>query len=271
MSIIMPFGLPSAESGVQASTLPVRERILQNVFATLRSIRRLSKPERQSGTDVAVSTESSGAYTGEVTRFYMVGVTLGGPSGTAQVTVTDETPADVKALWPSSITGDDGPVAAVVTSGVAFNLGSNGVQMALTFTDDLVAGHKWGVWAGKYTNDVKEVTRDEDAELGHKLWIEQGYPDGEPTEGPLSKRTELLLIPLTLRARRADELATVLETFFADITWALLADETRGADAIWTRVEGNVGLALQEVKAGGRAVVQVEVLYRTADDNPYQS
>jgi len=81
--------------------------------------------------DAHVQAVSSGAYTGTGDDWYTVEITTGGPSGTAEATVT------------SSL--GDNVAAAAVTSGATITVGTNGVLLTLTWIDWLPLGMKYGI------------------------------------------------------------------------------------------------------------------------------
>lgn len=64
---------------------------------------------------------------------YYVTVSLGGPSGTAEVTITSDT-------------AGEGSAAQVITDGVELMLGTHGLGLTPAFTGNLVAGQHWIVW-----------------------------------------------------------------------------------------------------------------------------
>jgi len=83
---------------------------------------------------------------------YYIEVTTGGPSGTAQITITSDT-------------SGEGSAAAVITSGTDVNVGTHGLVLTPTFTGNLTVGQKWIVWllpAGltlaPRSNDFESIT-----------------------------------------------------------------------------------------------------------------
>lgn len=269
MSILL-FGLrgplPTQDNTAGTS---IRALVLRNLKTTLESIRGLTDPVGgTSNASYGVTAAAGGAYAGTVTRRYKVHVTTAGASGAAKVTVTDDTPADQQALWPSGTVTDDGPAGETVTSGTAFDLGSLGATCTLTFGGSLVADDVWHVWVGTYATSALEVTRLEDARPTTHHLIIQGFPDGEPIDGPLTLESELLTITLTLRARPGPDSPEDLEALLADVRKAVMVDITRGGYALWTRIDVNVGLALQEIKAFSECQLQVTILYRTDESDP---
>jgi len=77
--------------------------------------------------------DDSTLATEDVIAYYLE-VTTGGPSATAQITVTSDT------------TGE-GNAAAVVTSGSSFTIGASGLTATPTFSGDLAVGQRWVIWA----------------------------------------------------------------------------------------------------------------------------
>lgn len=80
-----------------------------------------------------VAWVDGGALTNTDIVGYVLEVTTGGASGTAEITVTSET-------------AGQGVAAAVVTSGSPFTVGSLGLTLTPTWTGNLVVGQKWAVW-----------------------------------------------------------------------------------------------------------------------------
>lgn len=83
---------------------------------------------------VAVSwSVSAGSATNTEVIVYYVEVTTGGASGTAQITVTSDTPGEANA-------------ANTITTATAETIGTKGLQITPTWTGNLVAGQKWVVY-----------------------------------------------------------------------------------------------------------------------------
>lgn len=251
--------------------LPLRESILANVEETLllvQSLRVESVRTNRSG----VRAEVSGTYAGLVTRRYRVQVTTGGASGVAVVAVTDQTPAAQSALWsaqnsPSGGTADNGPSSQVVTSGTPFAVGALGAMLALTFTGALVVGDTWYVWAGPLASSLEFVTRAQGAQHDGP-YAEISPPQGSVTRGPLPKRTEVFAVTVSAYLSRDAALPTAAELLYADLLRAVLYDETRGGNAVWTHDTGNLVFVPSDVRPRGGVDLRLEILYRTSDSDP---
>lgn len=82
---------------------------------------------------VAWSVADGALATDEVIAYHLE-VTTGGPSGTAEITITSDTPGESNA-------------AALVTSASAMTIGDSGLQATPTFSGSLEVGQSWVVWA----------------------------------------------------------------------------------------------------------------------------
>lgn len=258
-----------ARSESSASTgLTIRERIIRHLLATLQSVQALGEPQPDPDNQPGVASATGGAYTGSASRRYRATIVTAGASGVARVTVTDETPAEIRALWASGEALDDGPVAVVVTSGTAFAVGSLGVTLRLTWSGTLAAGASWDVCAADYQRCLGSVLRDLDQRDDSTAWVQIGRPTGRPVPGAIGKRTWEMSVPLLIRYRAEDDVESSLEAVLGDVERALRIDITRGGWAIQTEVAVADALPLQETKPWGLAELPVTILYRTKDDDP---
>jgi hypothetical protein len=64
---------------------------------------------------------------------YILAVTVGGASGTAQIAITSDT-------------GGEGSAAAVVTTATPITVGTKGMTLTPTFTGPLLVGQRWVIW-----------------------------------------------------------------------------------------------------------------------------
>ncbi len=259
------------ESSSPTTGKSIRQRIIENVVATLQSVRSLSEPERQDGSTFGIESASSGTYTGTVARRYKVTVVTSGISGVAEVTITDDTPTAIQDLWAAGAIEDNGDVGSAITDGVAFDVGTLGVQMTVTFPadgSDLEDTTSWYVWAGKFETDILGVHQDEDVREYEGFWARLEFPEEEDTWASLSLETHELLLTLQLWIPRSGTASGDLEQLLTDVRVALYEDETRGALAVRTRFTSNVGFALHDAKTRGLCEVRVQIHYRTSDSDP---
>lgn len=260
--------LGARSESAAAGGLTIRERVLRNVVATLQAVQAIGDPQPDPDNAPGIAAVSGGAYTGAATRRYRATVVLAGVSGTARVTVSDETPEAIRALWPDGEGLDDGPVSVAVTSGAAFALGSLGATLALTWSGTLAAGQTWDVWAGEYQCSLGSVLRDIDERDDSSAWVQVGRPTGRPVQGPIGKRSWLLTLPILIRYRAVPDVESALEAVLGDVERALRVDITRGGWAIQTEIDANDAVPLQDVKPWGLAELPVTIHYRTRDDDP---
>lgn len=262
----MSLGARSASSA--ATGLTIRERILRNLAATLRSVQAIGEPLPDPDNQPGVVAATGGAYAGGSTRRYLVQVVTAGASGVARVTVTDDTPEEVRDLWPAGEGLDDGPVAVAATSGSPLDVGTLGVTATLTWAGTLSLGASWHVWVGDFQTSLGAVLRAQDDRDDSQAYCNIGRPEGRTVDGPIGKRTWLLSIPLLLHFRTGDDLEEALEHLLGDVERAVRQDITRGGWAIRTEVDAESALVLQDTKPWGLALLPITILYRTADHDP---
>lgn len=244
------------------TSLSIRERIVAHIVTALESIKGAPIASRSSATRAGSGT-AAGTYTGIVTRRYQIECTLAGESGTAEVTITDVTPAAQQAIWDAGESTDDGAADLVVTSGVAFAVGSLGVTLAITF-DSLSLGDTWFVDVGNYRTSVERVVQSDDQREYTGNWIRMPLESEDAGEGPVIKETREMLLELELYSRRSEDSDGEIRKLIHDAKRALWRDPTRGQIALDTEFVGNDGFALQATKAGSLAVLRVIVTYRTS-------
>lgn len=254
------------------SSLSIRARIIQHLALTLELVQQLRATAEPANTS-AVEFAAGGAYTGSVTRKYRVAVTVAGASGTAQVTVTDASPAALRAFWTqqdAADTGyiDDGPADHVVTSGAAIDLGDAGygATLTLTFAGALVVGDVWYVYVGPYQTSVEHVARKMDTRDAG-TWIEIQGPSQSSEPGPLPLQSNSMELTLWCYVPRVDDPEEALERFLADVTNAVRLDPTRGALAVNTLPQGDVAIVLDAPKARSWLVLRLLIQYRHRDND----
>lgn len=256
------------------SSLPIRERILQHVALSLRLIQSV-RAEAVARAAPGASFAAAGPYTGAVTRRYRVEVVVAGASGTAQVDVTDDSPDELRSLWPDqdeADTGylDDGPSGQVVTSGSAITLGAGlyGVTFTLTFDGSLSVGEAWYVHVGPFQSSVELVTRLNDERPGGGCWIEIQGPVQASRPGPLPLQRNDLELVLQCYVARVPSPETAVEKLLSDVTEALRLDPTRDALAVNTLPLGDQCVVLSDAKRRSWVDLRVQIHYRHRDNDP---
>ncbi len=272
MSILL-FGMSGGIASAPAvSTDSIRERIMQDLRLRLESIQSVGSESAAAGNTPGVRYAASATYTGTVTRQYQIQVVTGGASGVAAVTITDVTPADQRTLWPAGTADDNGSVAAVVTSGTAFNVGTLGVQMTLTWTGNLASGDTWFVWAGTYTRTVDQVIEVADDDPSVPVWIEIGTPTEDPVEGPVQKISYEMDVTLLCSIERTPDPKTEISELIAAVKKAVVGTEiarTRSGLAIDTELLGSAGFALGDTKSRSGFEMTLLIHYRHALTDPH--
>jgi hypothetical protein len=254
--------------GVASTGLTIRERVIRNLVATLRSVQAIGEPQPDPDNAPGVAAAASGTYAGAVTRRYALQVVQAGASGVARVTVSDDTPAEIQDLWPDGEALDDGPVSVAATSGTPIDVGTLGAALSLTWSGTLPLGSTWRVWAGTFQSSLGAVLRGVDDFDDTRAWVQVGRPDGRPVDGPIGKRTWLLTFQLLIRFRAEPDVESALEVVLGDIERAVRQDITRGGWAIRTEIDAESATPLQDTKPWGLAMLPLTILYRTADDDP---
>lgn len=274
MSILL-LGLSGRSLGEQSAPTgrSIRQQILDNLEASLLLVQSVRSEGRAANDSVDVGYAAGGAYTGTVTRRYKATVVTGGASGTATVTVTDDTPTAQSDLWTHQDeddvgTMDDGPVAAVVTSGTAINLGAAGLgaTLTLTFTGVLVADDYWYVWAGPFQTSVEQVARKMDTRDGG-CWIEMQAPQQTSAPGPLPLQANAMEVALWCYVPRTEDPQDAVERLLADITNAVRLDPTRSALAVNTLPQDDVAVVLDGTKSRSWFVLRLAIRYRHRDND----
>lgn len=259
-------GLPASGSQAAASGLTIREHIIRNIVSVLEAVKAVQTPIAAVGNaSQGVAAAASGAYTGVPTRQYRGVVVLAGASGVAKMTFTD-----VSTALPAGESQDNGPTAAVVTSGTAIVVGSKGVSVTFTFSGTLVLGDSWDIWAGPYQTNVVRISRKEDNSSQQPVGVYGRLM--EPTEVmndfPVGLTTKVMTVVVNMQLNRIDDPAGSLEVVLGDIEKAILADSTRGGYAIDTVPENNYAYALDEVRSYSGFDFTFTVLYRHVRGDP---
>lgn len=274
MSILL-LGMSGRYVGEQAAPtgLSIRQRILDDLEATLLLVQSVRAEGRADNASADVAYVAGGAYTGTVTRRYKATVVTGGASGTATITVTDDTPTAQRDRWTYQDEDDvgdldDGPVAAVVTSGTAIDLGTAGlgVTLTLTFSGVLVAGDYWYVWAGPFQSAVEQVARKMDTRDGG-CWIEMQAPQQTSVPGPLPLQANTMEVALWCYVPRSEDPHDAVERLLADVTNAVRLDPTRGALAVNTLPQDDVAVVLDDTKSRSWFVLRLAIRYRHRDND----
>lgn len=264
MSILI-FGLSlpqEADSASPSSGLTIRELILRNVATTLGKIKgRMDPVGRASNSSQKVRVESSGTYTGTEYRKYRVQVVTGGLSGVAAVTATDVT---------TGLSGspDNGPTAALVTSGTPLALGSLGVSIEFTFAGTLVLGDYWDIECGIYQSSVAIVTRQQDEHPSASVLCAIQEPIEDAEDQPIGYTTKRMDLVVRCHVNSVQSPESEIEKILGDMEKALMTDPTRGGYAIDSQVLTNAAYALDDLKASSGFDLHVGILYRHLRSDP---
>jgi hypothetical protein len=256
--LIQGFQGEAPESQAAATGLTIRELILLNLKATIETIKAIEQSRPGLANTIITSAVAAGSYVGTVTRKYRVDVVLAGASGVAKYTVTDVTYGT-----------DSGPVAQVITSGVAFVVGALGVTLTLTWTGALALGDTWDLYAGPYQTSIGLVLREDDDQPTQQPegdWCVIGKVAEDANESPLGKWTKHMLVPLGVFLRKSDD--STISAFLGDLEQALMVDYTRGGYAVDTDLVSNTSYARDTAKAFGGFDLMINIHYRHKRDDP---
>lgn len=252
---------------VMPTTPSVQERILQNVRATLESVVAgvgAALPDlRNQNADA--SMVSSGTYTGTGVRLWNALVTTGGASGAAQITFTENSPLR---------SDHEAPVVQTVTSSVPFTVGTEGLQVTVTFTGNLVAGDKWSVRLGPYETTIARVWRFKGQAVNMNAF--PGILMTPPTvskalgaPSTIQTRHMTLTIPCELWLQNIDlEPEVALDPYMADLETAFMRDSQRGELAYESAITNISYIGGVEGRPYVGAEFDIEVQTQHAWDNP---